>query len=186
MKESFWGLVWQSFDKVQGIIFGIFSLIFAIILWNLSPDWRIEVFWVILVFPILFFISIAFGNLAYRLYKTQKNKLPKVLLGKELEMSDEESKTICLLGSSDLFSHNCVVSIYFNNQGFEQLVGIGIVQNIQEDGKIQIIINYPIPSHKDIIEKISQNEGETIKNLIIKPHTSLEYLAKLITGGQID
>ncbi len=70
-----------------------------------------------------------------------------------------------------------MVSAYYTDaSGFEVLVAVGFIKNIQDDRKIQIILNQPILSYQDIFEKLLNNNKSIIDKTIIKPGISKEIL----------
>ena len=53
--------------------------------------------------------------------------------------------------------------------GLEILVGTGIVINVQDNKTIQVFINQIILEHKDILEKLVNNNSQIISKILIKP-----------------
>ena len=72
-----------------------------------------------------------------------------------------------LLQESPLFSFGIIVGIYFVENDFEQLIGIGQVVNIQENKKIQISVIYFLEGHEDKKEKLLENNKIYLEKTII-------------------
>ena len=103
--------------------------------------------------------------------------LPKVQYGKK----NYDSKVLCILERSELFFQDMLVSFYYNDsRGFEELIGIGTVYNIQENKKIQVRMDYPNINYKKIIENLKNNEAETLSRTVVKPNVPKEELGKLM------
>lgn len=72
-----------------------------------------------------------------------------------------------LCESNHLVTYDSIVSIYLKENGFENLVGYGIILNIQDDGLIQI---EPHILPDTVISHIS---SEFVEILLEKKHTIL-------------
>lgn len=79
-----------------------------------------------------------------------------------------ESFAILFTNPTETLPYDSVVSVYFLTDGFEELIAIGKVANIQDDKKVQIILIYDQQFEK-YKEKIMGNSKETLSNIIIKP-----------------
>lgn len=81
-----------------------------------------------------------------------------------------KSYILCLLEASDLFANDIYISFYYtDDDGFENLIAIGFVNVIQNDGKIQAILNQPYPNYQNIIDALDGNDPKLIEKIIIKP-----------------
>jgi len=167
MRTSFWREVWESFKSVNGNLIAIVLFIAGI---GLSPyfGWKYSVLFILVVFLIL--SNGVFANLAQKLYY-ENDFLPKVL---RFEIIG--SKVICLTEASKVFSFGSIVSMYFKREGFEELIAIGEVYNIQEDGKIQIKINKFITEKDNIKKEIENNSKDLINYLLVKPNCPKEII----------
>ena len=89
----------------------------------------------------------------------------------EYDKKVDSNRILCLLEPSDLFSFGTLVSIYYiNPEGFEILIGLGEVINIQDDKKIQVLISDYYNPNREIIEKLSMNNATILKKILIKPN----------------
>lgn len=103
--------------------------------------------------------------------------LPRVLFSRGLSQTEE---VLCVLEPSELFSYDTLVSFYYKkDQVFEQLIGCGIVINIQEDKKVQVILQWPLEGYQDIVEGLSNNDASILAKMIVKPHVPKHFLEKL-------
>lgn len=87
---------------------------------------------------------------------------------------------ICLCTSTYPVSYNSIVSFYLKRDGFEHLIGYGIVRNIQEDQKIQLA---PHPLKNPAIDTTAQSFPEFLSNnrsnIIVKPTITIDALPNL-------
>jgi hypothetical protein len=70
---------------------------------------------------------------------------PKVRSAQQIIVQGQE-QLLLLLDPSDMFGFDAVVSVYRKNGDFEEMVGIGRVRTIQENGFIQVTIEQTDPS----------------------------------------
>jgi hypothetical protein len=74
-----------------------------------------------------------------------------------------------LLDKSELFGHDAVVSVYHvDGSDFEQLIGVGYVRNIQENGKIQVLVEEVI-ANGDLLNRLAHNDAEVLGRIRVKP-----------------
>lgn len=175
MARSFRGVLWSNFMRVQGLPLAI---ILSILLWLMSPKEMVPFLWIL---PLLVFCIIAtptFLLAAYESFGMSKHILPRVLLAKEApRYLGREARPLCLLESSELFSHDSLVSFYcVREEGYEELIGIGSVLNIQEDGKVQVIMSKIIDGHEDEVTRLMANESTALKSTRVKPNVPKTFL----------
>lgn len=132
----------------------------------------------------LLILVLTFFNAAYESYQINRTYLPTILQSQESPIEDE-STLVCLLEPSRLFSYDIWVSFYTTAEhGFETLIGIGTVINIQEDGKIQVGLIHSVKGHEDAIQKLRQNDAASLKATVVKPTVPAKYLNSQLEGGQ--
>lgn len=164
MKKQFWLLMGRSFLKVQGIVIGTLSLLLGVLLWYFSEVQSLIVFWFIIWSIVSVILVSVLVSVIIELIKSQKI-LPKILKVKKVQ-----DECICLLESSELFSNGIGVSFYYTDENeFEQLICIGIVNNIQENKLIQVNIHSYQEHHKELIGRLENNDRQLLDNIILKP-----------------
>jgi hypothetical protein len=182
MKNSFWGVLWSSFNAINGWFLGTSGIFIGVLLirFPFNTPVPLDVVLIIGFFTLLaFLILINALNTSLQEYKKLKRRnIPSILF---IQKEPNTSSVICLLEYSELFAHDMMVSAYYTNaSGFEVLVAVGFIKNIQSDGKIQIILDQPIPSYQDIFEQLVSNNKSIIDKTIIKPGISKEILNNFI------
>lgn len=117
------------FESTVNLITMGISLIPSFLLWVFPPNVNVPS-WIFIAITILCFILIWLLTL--------------VLITKSKTKSQEDiiilscNQSICLCSPNKLLTHESIVSIYFLDSGYENLIAYGIVNNIQGDGRVQI------------------------------------------------
>lgn len=134
MKNSFWGIVWLNFLKVQGVLLSAIG----IGLWFFTPQTTIPLSLLLLIVIIALVVTLTFASTAYELFSKTKDffSLPRVIATRKIAAKNRRIDLIFLLEPSELFSIDALVSFYYFDADFEQLIAIGRVINIQQDSKI--------------------------------------------------
>ena len=180
MNNSFWSIIYASFREIRGWL----GFPLALLLWILSPNKSISLGWVIIIGFFSLIIIVTLGEAAYKSFKISKHILPKVLVGREPYTKTQGEKVLCLLEPSELFSHDTLVSFYYiGDENFEQLIGIGTVINIQEDGKIQAVMIHSLDENEEKIKKLAKNDASILRKIRVKPNIPRRYLAIISQGG---
>ena len=187
MKKSFLGLVWGSLLRVNILV----AILLTIVLWILSPAEKISMKLALPVGAVFLILIMTLGNAAYESFRLSKHTLPRVLHGRKPSARDQQrEKVICLLEPSELFSYDALVSFYhIGEENFEQLIGLGNVLNIQEDGRIQVVMIHALDGYDETVQKLAQNDAELLKKIRIKPYFPKAYLDpgifnKIFYGGE--
>ena len=182
--KSFGGVLWFSFLDIKGPVLWMIAFVLATLFRIFPLNQEVSLNWIIpaaLFTVVLLFTVLKAG---YDLFIQSKNALPMVLSVKEVQIPGETPTYLCLLDASELFSYGIMVSFYYDDSNFEVLIGLGIVQHIREDKKIQIKIMGTEAGYEDVMARFKKNEGETVKKIIVKPHIPQEY-ARLYDTNQL-
>lgn len=83
---------------------------------------------------------------------------------------------IFLLEPSELFSYDTIVSFYYLEDDFEQLIAIGRVRNIQQDSKIQVEVTDYLSGYEEIFNKLGRNDFKALEKTRVKPNIPKAYL----------
>jgi signal transduction histidine kinase len=174
MKRSFWGLVWSNFLKIQGVLLGVIG----IALWFFSPQTTISLGLFLLIVILCIVIILTFASTAYELFITSKQSfyLPKVIGSKKRTLTNQRIYLIFLLEPSELFSYDTIVSFYYLEDDFEQLIAIGRVRNIQQDSKIQVEVTDYVSGYEEIFNRLEKNDYTALEKTRVKPNIPKAYL----------
>ncbi|KAB8140740.1 hypothetical protein F8S13_22295 [Chloroflexia bacterium SDU3-3] len=181
MKHSFGSFLWIGVTKANSFIGGFISIFISILVAYISSN-----IWYGIILSIIFFLSVlvyVFSYTSYEIYKAyekefilaKKMSLPRIIRAQRPPPSMLQASALCLTESSDLFSYGIGVSFYnIDEDGFEKLIGLGKVENVQEDKRLQITILHIIEGHENIIERLLQNESRVLENTRVKPNAPLD------------
>lgn len=182
--KGFWYFIWVNSKEVYGLPITIFAIILSLIA-SFGKIISVKAGLSALFILVSIIMIAIFYKSSYELYtenkKLMKNKLklPKIIEGRPPYTKNPKAKTLLLLEPSDSFGYNILVSLYYFKGRIEQLIGFGVVINIQEGKFIQVEIDRIFDGHEDIIERMKHNDAECLKNALVKPFIPTEYLDHL-------
>lgn len=163
-KDSFPRLLWSSYNKALGTLATIFGIGLGILIWIYKPDSVISLAWAIPIAIVMLLLLSTFAHAAYSAYLDKEARLPELILCRQIE-----GTCVFLAEPSKLFSHGILVSFFYRDRdNYEQLIALGAVNNIQEDGLIQIELIQGIEGQEDILEQLVNNIKQVMDNTIIK------------------
>jgi hypothetical protein len=184
MKKNLWSLIWSSFLEIQGALITFIGIFLSIFLarFPVKNQVPLDVFIIILLVLVLIIVTIFHTCnkllIEYTAIKleleiaNQNNKkrlIPKIISARHYPIQGYP-RILCLLEESILFSQNILVSCYYtDNDGFEIIIASGSVINIQEDRKIQVLIDEFVDDYQDILEKLANNDRQILPKVLIKP-----------------
>ena len=83
---------------------------------------------------------------------------------------------LLLLEPSDLFGFDASVSIYRRNADFEEMIGIGRVFTIQENGFIQITLDVIVPSADTaFLTNLQAGNAQALSETLVRPTVPRSY-----------
>jgi hypothetical protein len=174
--NSFIGLLWESFLDIKGPILWLISFGLAISFRLFSDEGERSFGLGIGVVLFLVVVILTFAKAAYGLFKSATKGLPKLIVVQQQKIGNEEPSFVCLLEPSELFSHGIMVSFYHDDGNFETLIGLGIVEHIREDKRIQVKIIAPATGYEEIMQQLQRSESEVLKKVTVKPNVPEAYL----------
>lgn len=176
LRKSFIGLLWHSFLDIKGPVLWSLSFVLAILFRIFPLNSAISLDWGIPLILSLLVVVLTIGKAAYDLFESTSKGLPKLIVVQQHKIGNEEPVFLCLLEPSELFSHGIMVSFYHDDGNFETLIGLGIVEHIREDKRIQVKIIAPTTGYEGIMERLKRSEGEVLKKTTVKPNVPEYYL----------
>lgn len=180
VNKGFIGELWTSFKSIHGFTFAGLGLLALIVVYVFAfpddADLRIAVGVIIAVSTLFILLLVTALDAAYRLHNAAKGGLPNVILGRNPPAGSRATLT-CMLEPSELFSYGIAVSFYrVDDEGFETLVGVGTVANIQEDGRIQVTMQTTIEGQEEFADSLKRSEQKAIKAARVKPNVLPHFL----------
>jgi hypothetical protein len=68
-----------------------------------------------------------------------------------------------------LFATDLRVSFYYIDEySFEALIGVGYVRTVQNNGKVQVVIDHPEPAYQDIVTRLGNSDSQVIEKTFIR------------------
>lgn len=167
MRTSFLGHVWESFRGFLGFGPSLLSLVLGLGLWIWKPDAVIPLAPTLVVALLLIAFVLTLGDAALRAWRTGLRDLPRII---HCRPGSSASNPLCLLEPCELFAHGILVSFSYIDEGqFEVLIGYGSVINVQDDGRIQVVLEEHAPGQSDVVERLSKNTGPILNRVRVKP-----------------
>lgn len=118
------------FDSSFNFVTVVIPLIFSVLLWIAQPNGNIHTW----IFIITLFICLLLLWLLIIAILALQNRTPKYNFSIR-----SLTNNVCLCSANPFLSHDSIVSFYLiQENGFENLIGYGIISNIQTNGFIQI------------------------------------------------
>jgi hypothetical protein len=172
---SFFGAVWNSFSRVQGFLGGAAAITLAVLLWLIAPSRWVSLAVVVPVGVLMLFIIAALVDTAVTALRAAGRELPAVVA--VMAQADEDTQLpVLLLEPSVLFSHDTAVSIYYLRDGYEMLLALGAVVNVQDDGRIQVRIARTFEGQSDVLAKLTDNNKAALENTRVKPYLPRQFM----------
>ena len=167
--KTFWELLYRSFTDTYGPALSTAGGAATVIAYFIIPATSTIPFkYVLVIFIFALWVFWILLHAAYAAHQEERSILPQVCYCSGAPKGYGEAVALLLLEPSKLFSYGVMVSTYFENDGMEKLIGLGKVINIQENGKIQVLITHPLQYSEDW-DLIKKNDTLKLKRLFVKP-----------------
>lgn len=195
MKNSFWGLIWKNFLEIQGLWIGFLGIIITLILarFPFKTPIPLDLVIVMVFFTLLFIFTLLYtvnslltqkgkleSELEGEIEQNQNlvNELNKLKIHKILRVQKEQNtgEILCLFDNSDLFADQLMISVFYRDEyGFEASIGVGYIKSIQSNNKIQAVIDQPVSSYQDILDRLVNNDQLILEQTIVRPGTPKKF-----------
>ena len=190
---GFWRDAWASFKATYGPVLTVvaFGLTLAAFFYVPGAAATIGWKWLILAAALLVILVFTAWDMLASARRAARGRLPRTIaaVATSGDGEVEASPVLLVLEPSNLFGHNALVSIYYNEQlavsqehGFELLIGYGRVSNVQGNGLIQVTILAELPRRADIWGRIRNRDPATLREVLVKPSVPFEVLQSLEVG----
>lgn len=167
--RSFWGLIYDSFLRINGWLFGGLGLALTVAAFFFTPENKVPVGWFVAAGTLSIVVIVVLYDASRTSWKASQRGLPAVR--RTLEPPDiyQGIEKILIVEPSELFGVDVLVSIYITEDEYERLIGIGRVLNIQTNGYLQIGISTLTETSGELIDKLKSNDSAFLKRLLVKP-----------------
>jgi hypothetical protein len=167
MKKSVWELLWSSFQEVQTFWYGFLGFLLTIVFSVVTGKVLIPLYWFVAIISVMSLAIATLFRALDRVFNDYKHlRKPEIL---SVQIDKKNNFIVCLFENSDLFATDLGVSFYYVDEySFEVLIGVGYVKTVQNNGKIQVVINYPDPAYQDIVTRLGNSDRQVIEKIFIR------------------
>ena len=168
--KNYFSDLYQSFIRIHGIIVALLSIGLGMVAFIFSPNDEVSLKIVVPSGIISFLMLVTLLDNSIQNHKKISNILPTVKYARIPTALYKGAKAILLLEHSDIFAHETLVSVYYLENDFERLIGVGFILTIQGNGLIQVLVNKTIEEQDENLWKsICNNDITVLSKLHVKP-----------------
>lgn len=167
--RSFWELIYDSFIRINGWLFGGLGLALSVAALFFSPDTKVSVGWFVALGSLSIVVFVVLYDASRISWKASQRGLPAVRRTLEPPEIYQGVEKILIVEPSELFGVDALVSIYTTEEEYERLIGIGRVLNVQTNGYLQVGISTLTETSDDLAGKLKGNDSAFLKRLLVKP-----------------
>jgi hypothetical protein len=182
MKHSTFGsLLWSSILQSWGGALTAGGFAAAVVGFFVTPAAEtLPLRWYVVTVLVAFFLVVVLARAAWLAHLEAAPSIPRVRYANAAPKAYSGAYALFLLDPTPNLSHDALVSIYYLEDEVERLVGLGRVINVQNNGKVQVLVvaNYDFG---DRLDAIRSNSVDELKKIIVK--TSIP---GLVMEGQED
>ncbi len=182
--NSVWWDLWASFKAVSGPILSGVAFVLALLGPWYAPDAtvRIGLIWLAVGGLIAIVILLTAGNMVAVTRRQSRGMLPRVRSAfvDELGPGGSDKPVTLLLDRSELFGINNLVTVYYTehvgpgrDEVFEMFIGIGRVDTIQPNGRVQILVIAEMADKAELWQRIRKREPATLGQIVVRPSISI-------------
>jgi len=177
---SFGRELYESFCRIRGVPTTLIALFLGLAYFYVSGNQSTLSLRIVLpTFVAALIVLLTLLDLSLQLYKKATKQLPRVKQARTPPGIYPNAVALLLLEGSEIYGHESLVSIYYRDDNFEVLIGIGFVLTRQDDGLIQVVVVRQLEdTYRDIWGKVCQNDASVLPKLLVKPS-----LPKLFAEG---
>jgi hypothetical protein len=169
VKMSLLSELYEAFRRVNGYALSAVGLVVTVLGVVLIPSWSVSVRLLVPLGVIILIVVLTLLDAVHDL-RLRRARLPKVIRANPPGTLYGSARAVLLLEKSELFSHDSVVSVYSRKQDFEQLIGVGFVSTVQQNGLVQVAVGPTSDESADETwQRVLQNNRDELSQLLVKP-----------------
>ncbi|MCE5163754.1 hypothetical protein [Plesiomonas sp. PI-19] len=168
--------LWKAILKSWGGAITLISFVASIAVYFVVPNTatvKMNIFFVIVM--ILAALIIVLFRAAYDANTDASVILPKVRRVLNPPKSYEKASVLLIVDPSNYLSHESSVTLFMLEDDYEQLIGVGVVINVQNDKKVQVAI-YKNDESEELLSQLKENKKHDLERLILKPSVPRAFL----------
>ena len=175
---SVWQDLWQSFRAVFGPLATGAALALAVWggLYPPAAAVQISIIWIVVAVIVVVMALATAWDMVATARRQARQRLPGVRAAFLLGEDPAAALVTLLLDRSDLFGSNLLVTIFYNEplrgrpaESLERPIGVGRVSNVQQDGRIQILVLREHATEAETWQRIRRDEAATLAHIVVKP-----------------
>lgn len=164
-------LLWASVKGTVGTFVGVAGLLAGVAAWFIPASTQVS----LAIYVATSLIALAIITVlieATRIAKTHAaSPLPRVKLSLIEQRVTNDPHVVLVLEPSPLFFFGLVVSVFVvEKDQYERFFGEGSVQNVQDDGLIQVRLDDFDADDNAVIDALRSNSIDTLSRLRVKPY----------------
>ncbi|MDC0835642.1 hypothetical protein POG22_22000 [Geitlerinema sp. CS-897] len=187
MNNTFWKTLWNSFQDVNGGVLSFLGILISVIVSRFPAKTQIplDINIIIGTFVLLILVTLTralittLEELETLARDSHIYKIPRIKVVKPSSFGK-----IYLAEYSRLISKDTFVSLYYLDGDYEVFVAIGWVQNVQDNGLIQILLLHKQEEHSLTLNRLENNDLAYLENTLVKPSISRNWIEILLRNFQ--
>ena len=173
-------LLWISFRGTVGTVVGILGLLVSTAAWFIPGTGTVSLGLYVTTVILLLATVVVLVEATRIARKHAAHPLPRVRLSLKEDHPADVVRIILILEPSPMFSHGLITSIFLVEQDhYERFVGYGVVQNVQDDGLIQVQIEGFVAGFPDLLADLQASKSQTLTRLRVKPFVQQRGLIRI-------
>jgi hypothetical protein len=165
--KTFFEHMMKSFWDAYGHIMAFLGLFIALFTYLATPSGKVPTWIFVVAMLVGLYLVIWFLFAAWSAFHGKVLGTPSVIAVKTPPKAITGSIALLLVGPSDLYSHDSVVTIYYVEEEFERPIGLGKVLNVQDNKIIQVLVTRDLGF--DHWSGIIANDAGHLRRMRIKP-----------------
>jgi hypothetical protein len=164
---SIWSRLFNALP-ILGVAVSVLGVVLGVVLWRVPPETTVSIAWPLSVGAGLLALCCLLAEMLRASVAEGQMTLPRILscLSDAVGVS---SGRLLLVEPSRLLGHGMAVSIYIMQNEFEILIGSGMVQNVQQNLRVQVAVMEAREGTDAIWDDIMANKADALKATLIRP-----------------
>ena len=169
--SSWSGLLWLSFRGTVGGFVGIVGLAAGVAAWFIPATEKVSLAVYVLTLMVCIALIVVLAEAARIAKASAAHPLPRVRFSLDEAQVGEIPRVVLVLDPSPLFNQGLVVSVFLVQQDqYERFFGNGFVQNVQDDGLIQVRLTGLSEGFADVLADLQGSKTQTLARVRVKPY----------------
>ena len=162
-------LFWRSVRKTGGPLIAVVGFVVSVIAWRFAPQTSVPLWIVVVIGALGIGLLAAALDAMFESIAAAGQSLPSVKWTGPPPSTYRHAVALLILEPSELFAQGSLVSIYRQNDLYEELIGIGWVVSVQQNRSIQVAVRRLVDSAADVLPRLLQDDSSLLRSLLVKP-----------------